>query len=312
MNKQQLWVLRILAVGMLGDLLLCRIGLKYLTTVESASEYHHYCTLASTMSERVITIALLVFLGVVTNNLCRVNTCGALRAVIAASLGVVGVAAVSLSFDIATAWAGFVLQPITGLAVILIAADAAMKGTTISRAGVASAALALLCAAGYQIAETRFPGMMNVYWLRVLSEGFGALTPWLLAVSVQRRTFNDFIGLIAFAVVTPIFTYAIWDISPAVKNLLVQATGSRLGAPSIIIGMTLGAVAYFLVKAFRSTVIPRQIPWAFVLMISAGLTTHYVHCQYGTVIALAVFAWAPPSALPQEMNRTKRIQKHEL
>ena len=303
-----MWALRLLALAMLGELVFLRIGLRLAASEWPAAPWQEHYGEIARLGGAALSLGLALFVVFVLRSLIRQDGSRRVRVVTASVLVVLALASVSSAIGPEVIWVDALRHGLAILAIVLIAGDTISAGTTIARAGAGPALLALLFSAVYWVAVTYLPGATNVYWLEVMAEGFGVIAPLVLAAAVQRRTLNDLVALVALAVVGPVAAYLTWSAPAAVTNLVSQALGYRFALPPMAAGVASGAQAYFLFKAWRSTVIPRQAPWSFLLLITSGICMLQPHTQTGTLVAVMIFSWTPPSLLPEELDRAHRLE----
>jgi hypothetical protein len=181
-------------------------------------------------------------------------------------------------------------------------------GTTLTRVAVSFSALSLLTASIYQLVVRFVPGATTTYWLLVVAESGLVLLPWAMSVTIQRRTMNDLFGILAFIAGVPLLSLALGALPSELEARIGQEIGFRYALPPFITVLTISAVVYFLVKSMRSTVIPREIPWAVIWLAASGVQMQMPHLQLTSLIALAVITCAPAYNLPPDLHETRRVR----
>jgi len=207
------------------------------------------------------------------------------------------------------AWMDSTRHVLAVVTVIVIAADALLYGTTLARAAVGLAAIALLSSTLFRAVVIYFPAAGSARWLAIMSEATSLVVPWVLAVAVTRRQMDDLIAL-SGAVIAVIFSaVAIYGVTPAVHLLIAQAIGFRFALPPPVHLLTVGASFYVVIRALRSSVIPGQVPWAYLWLMACGIQMNRPYVQMGALTALAVLAWTPPPRLPSDFRRCTFVRK---
>lgn len=188
-------------------------------------------------------------------------------------------------------------------AIVFIATDVFVNGTTLARAGAGIGSLALFSSTLFLAVILFHPTSITARWLATFAESMSILMPWVLSVVVTRRYMEDLVAVAGSALAVVVSVTLAVTVAPAIYPMFAQATGFRYAIHPIANVLTVGASFYFVIRCFRSEELPRQVPWAYIWLAASGIQMVEPHLQMGGLTALAALAWAPPLSLPTQTRR---------
>ena len=309
MNKRQVWVLVALSLLAVLDLYTVRTALPVVRYRWPSFPGMSILEAWEITSTTVLMAGAVMFvLWLAWSDLARGDT-PLLRKGIYLLLLLMGLAEVFRLIWTQPPWVDSTRHILAVVVIIVIAADALLYGTTLARAAVSLAAVALLGSTLYRGVALYAPTGASTRWLATMSEMATLLVPWVLSATVTRRQIDDLVALLGAVMATVISGIGFWGLSPAIHLRVTQAMGFRFTLPPLVQVLTVGATFYFLLKALRSPMIPPQVPWAYIWLMACGIQMNRPYVQMGALTALAILAWTPPLCLPTEFRRCISLAK---
>jgi hypothetical protein len=309
MQTGQMRLLAIMALLACAELVLVRVGLPFYASNSSGSLVASWRGIITLMASSTIIFGSAVLIAWRVVDGFRNPNLRQIRKIVHVALAaLILLSGASLILPIAD-WMEASRHILSAIVVIALACETVLTGTTLTRVAVSFSALSLLSASVYQLVVRFVPGATTTYWLLVVAESGLVLLPWAMSITIQRRTMNDLLGILGFVAGIPLLSLALGALPAELEARIGQEIGFRYALPPFMTVLTISAVVYFLVKSMRSTVIPREIPWAVIWLAASGVQMQLPHLQLTSLIALVVITCAPPYNLPPDLHDARRPQK---
>jgi hypothetical protein len=245
--------------------------------------------------------ALIVWLGLSLNRASKgVDT---YRVAVWSSFGALWIAQVAHLVFPTVMYVNLIRHGIALVVVFVVASEAILRGTTLARSIVGFGAITLALATLYRGLLAFMPLGDHMRWMAVGAETSALLLPWFASLALYRGQRQDWLALAVAGIMLVVSGLVVWGITPAIRMLVAQAMGFRFALPPLVHTLSASAYTYFIVRALLTPTVPIQATWAFIWLAFSGMHMDHPQVALGSVIALAILAWAPPMSLPGNLGR---------